>query len=120
VGKGAPQGHRGEGSDRVTFWSRLPSSVCFEGLARRRVFQSCGVQSDELGKVLRQLGLKKKRLVNLLPLLEFITWSLLKEDGTVRRRRGKPRRSIQWRKEKKSRCDNQEARNITGTTGKGI
>lgn len=48
------------------------------------VLQSCGVQSEELGKVLRLLGLKKKRLVNLLPLLEFITWSLLKEDSTVR------------------------------------
>lgn len=46
--------------------------------------QSCGVHSDELGKVLRLLGLKKKRLVNLLPLLEFITWSLLKEDSMVR------------------------------------
>ncbi|XP_049922856.1 zinc-binding protein A33 isoform X1 [Epinephelus moara] len=44
--------------------------------------ENCGVQSDELGKVLRSLGLKKKRLVNLLPLLEFITWSLLKEDST--------------------------------------
>ncbi|XP_039996362.1 butyrophilin subfamily 1 member A1 isoform X2 [Xiphias gladius] len=44
--------------------------------------ESCGVQRDELGKVLRLLGLKKKRLVNLLPLLEFITWSLLKEDST--------------------------------------
>lgn len=46
--------------------------------------QSCGVQSDELAKVLRLLGLKKKRLGNLLPLLEFITWSLLKEDSMVR------------------------------------
>ncbi|XP_029381756.1 nuclear factor 7, brain [Echeneis naucrates] len=45
------------------------------------VTESCGVQSDELGKVLRLLVLKKKRLVNLLPLLEFITWSLLKEDS---------------------------------------
>ncbi|XP_035639306.2 uncharacterized protein LOC118391916 [Oncorhynchus keta] len=45
--------------------------------------ESCGVQSDELGKVLRLLGLRKKRLVNLLPLLEFITWSLLKEDCKV-------------------------------------
>ncbi|GAA6216311.1 nuclear factor 7, brain-like [Lates japonicus] len=44
--------------------------------------ESCGVQSEELGKVLRLLGLKKKRLSNLLPLLEFITWSLLKEDST--------------------------------------
>ncbi|XP_037333581.2 E3 ubiquitin-protein ligase TRIM39 [Pungitius pungitius] len=44
--------------------------------------ESCGVESEELGKVLRQLGLKKKRLVKLLPLLEFITWSLLKEDST--------------------------------------
>lgn len=48
------------------------------------VFQNCGVQSEELGKVLRLLGLKKKRLVNVLPLLEFITWSLLKEDDLVR------------------------------------
>ncbi|XP_068444418.1 E3 ubiquitin-protein ligase TRIM39 [Clinocottus analis] len=47
----------------------------------QKVSERCGVQSDELGKVLRQLGLKKKRLVNLLPLLEFITWSLLKEDS---------------------------------------
>lgn len=45
------------------------------------------MESDELGKVLRQLGLKKKRLVNLLPLLEFITWSLLEEDSTVRNQR---------------------------------
>ncbi|TNN67922.1 E3 ubiquitin-protein ligase TRIM39 [Liparis tanakae] len=69
-----------------TTWSLVSVAmvrVCFEGLARR-VFQSCGVQSEELGKVLRQLGLKKKRLGNLLPLLEFITWSLLKEDGTRR------------------------------------
>lgn len=42
------------------------------------------MQSEELGKVLRLLGLKKKRLVNVLPLLEFITWSLLKEDDLVR------------------------------------
>ncbi|XP_077400875.1 butyrophilin subfamily 3 member A1 [Vanacampus margaritifer] len=47
----------------------------------QKVSESCGVQSDELGKVLRLLGLKKKRLVSLLPLLEFITWSLLKEDS---------------------------------------
>uniref|UniRef100_A0A3B5ANT0 Nuclear factor 7, brain-like n=1 Tax=Stegastes partitus TaxID=144197 RepID=A0A3B5ANT0_9TELE len=47
--------------------------------------ESCGVPSDELGKVLRLLGLKKKRLVKLLPLLEFITWSLLKEDSTIPR-----------------------------------
>lgn len=41
------------------------------------------MQSDELAKVLRLLGLKKKRLVSLLPLLEFITWSLLMEDSVV-------------------------------------
>ncbi|XP_069374405.1 butyrophilin subfamily 1 member A1 isoform X2 [Paralichthys olivaceus] len=45
------------------------------------LLQSCGVHSEDLGKVLRLLGLKKKRLVKLLPLLEFITWSLLKEDS---------------------------------------
>lgn len=43
--------------------------------------ENCGVQSDELGRMLRLLGLKKKRLGNLLPLMEFITWSLLKEDS---------------------------------------
>nr|XP_061810617.1 E3 ubiquitin-protein ligase TRIM21-like [Nerophis lumbriciformis] len=45
------------------------------------VSESCGVQSEELGKVLRLLGIKKKRLGVMLPLLEFITWSLLKEDS---------------------------------------
>ncbi|XP_044196486.1 nuclear factor 7, brain [Thunnus albacares] len=45
--------------------------------------ESCGVHSEELGKVLRLLGLKKKRLFNLLPLLELITWCLLKEDSTA-------------------------------------
>ncbi|XP_035530794.1 nuclear factor 7, brain [Morone saxatilis] len=47
----------------------------------QKATESCGVQSDELGRVLRLLGLKKKRLFKLLPLLEFITWSLLKEDS---------------------------------------
>lgn len=50
----------------------------------RLCLQSYGVESEELGKLLRHLGLKKKRLFNLLPLLEFITWSLLEEDSTVR------------------------------------
>ncbi|XP_026153649.1 nuclear factor 7, ovary isoform X2 [Mastacembelus armatus] len=45
--------------------------------------ERCGVQSDELGKVLRLLCLKNKQLGNLLPLLEFITWSLLKEDSPM-------------------------------------
>ncbi|KAF7230316.1 transcript variant X3 [Nothobranchius furzeri] len=49
----------------------------------QRATESCGVPCDELGKVLRLLGLKKKRLFRLLPLLEFITWSLLKEDSTT-------------------------------------
>lgn len=55
-------------------------------LAAERILcfmQSCGVQSNELGKVLHLLGMKNKQLVNLLHLLEFITWSLLKEDSTV-------------------------------------
>lgn len=43
--------------------------------------ESCGVPSDELGRVLRLIALKKKRLGNLLPLMEFITWSLLREDN---------------------------------------
>lgn len=43
--------------------------------------ESCGVPGEELGQVLRLLGIKKKRLGNLLPLMEFITWSLLREDN---------------------------------------
>lgn len=43
--------------------------------------ESCGVPSEELGQVLHLLGIKKKRLGNLLPLMEFITWSLLREDS---------------------------------------
>lgn len=53
-------------------------------LKRLFVLQRCGVQSDELGKVLRVLTLKKNRLIRLMPLLEFITWSLLTEGSTVR------------------------------------
>ncbi|KAF0029243.1 hypothetical protein F2P81_018348 [Scophthalmus maximus] len=56
----------------IQHWKEQVDQVC----------KSCGVQSDKLGKALRLLGLKKNRLVNLLPLLEFITWSLLKEDST--------------------------------------
>lgn len=45
--------------------------------------ENCGVPSEEVGKNLRLLGLKKKRLVNLMPLMEFITWSLLKEESST-------------------------------------
>ncbi|XP_064186004.1 butyrophilin subfamily 1 member A1 [Anguilla rostrata] len=45
------------------------------------VSESCGVPGEELAQMLRMLGLRKKRLGSLLPLLEFITWSLLKEDS---------------------------------------
>ncbi|XP_028284975.1 E3 ubiquitin-protein ligase TRIM39 isoform X2 [Parambassis ranga] len=48
----------------------------------QKAIESCGVPSEELGRVLRLLTLKKKKLVKLLPLLEFITWSLLKKDST--------------------------------------
>ncbi|KAI4900287.1 hypothetical protein NFI96_000031 [Prochilodus magdalenae] len=57
--------------DRVMEWAKELQSVS----------ESCGVMGDELGQTLRLLGLRKKRLVSLMPLLEFITWSLLKEDS---------------------------------------
>ncbi|XP_029943238.1 E3 ubiquitin-protein ligase TRIM21 [Salarias fasciatus] len=44
--------------------------------------ESCGMQSEKLKKVVHLLSQKKRLLVRLVPLLEFITWSLLKEDGT--------------------------------------
>ncbi|XP_035472275.1 zinc-binding protein A33 isoform X1 [Scophthalmus maximus] len=62
----------GEAQMRIMEWAK----------ELQQATESCGVQSDKLGKALRLLGLKKNRLVNLLPLLEFITWSLLKEDST--------------------------------------
>ncbi|XP_030631456.1 zinc-binding protein A33 [Chanos chanos] len=45
------------------------------------VSESCGMLGDELAQALRLLGIKKKRLMNLMPLLEFITWCLLNEDS---------------------------------------
>ncbi|XP_051968010.1 E3 ubiquitin-protein ligase TRIM39-like [Xyrauchen texanus] len=45
------------------------------------VSESCGILGDELGQMLHLMGLRKKRLVSLMPLMEFITWSLLKEDS---------------------------------------
>ncbi|XP_030017776.1 zinc-binding protein A33 [Sphaeramia orbicularis] len=48
----------------------------------QEILEKCGVHSNELGKVLRYLGLKKQRLAKILPLVEFITWSLLKQDST--------------------------------------
>ncbi|KAM7366273.1 hypothetical protein PAMP_015727 [Pampus punctatissimus] len=61
-----------ETQQRITEWAR----------ELQMASESCGVQSEELGKMLRLLGLQKNRLFNLMPLLEFITWSLLKEDST--------------------------------------
>lgn len=43
--------------------------------------ESCGVPGEEMGRVLRLLGIKKKKMGNLLPLMEFITWSLLRADN---------------------------------------
>lgn len=63
----------------MTFFVMAKSSCSTEALC----LQSCGVQSNELDKVLHLLGMKNKRLVNLSHLLEFITWSLLKDDSTV-------------------------------------
>ncbi|KAG9346344.1 hypothetical protein JZ751_006655, partial [Albula glossodonta] len=57
--------------ERIMEWAKELHSVS----------ESCGVPGEELAQMLRMLGLRKKRLVNLLPLLEFITWSLLKEDS---------------------------------------
>jgi len=37
----------------------------------------------ELAQFLKQLELKKRKILTLLPLLEFITWSLLKQDSQV-------------------------------------
>ncbi|XP_072523771.1 uncharacterized protein [Salminus brasiliensis] len=56
--------------ERVMEWARELQSVS----------ESCGMLGEELAQTLRLLGLRKKRLVSLMPLLEFITWSLLKED----------------------------------------
>lgn len=46
--------------------------------------QNCGIPQEELAKLLRHLEVRKRRLVNVLPFLEFITWCLLKEDSKVR------------------------------------
>ncbi|KAA0725205.1 Butyrophilin subfamily 1 member A1 [Triplophysa tibetana] len=58
--------------NRIMEWAKELQSVS----------ETCGVLGDELAQMLRLLGLRKKRLICLMPLLEFITWSLLKEDST--------------------------------------
>lgn len=45
--------------------------------------QHCGVMRQELALFLKQLELKKRKILTLLPFLEFITWSLLKKDSQV-------------------------------------
>lgn len=45
--------------------------------------QHCGVMRQELAQFLKQLELKKRKILTLLPFLEFITWSLLKQDSQV-------------------------------------
>ncbi|XP_056324834.1 nuclear factor 7, ovary [Danio aesculapii] len=57
--------------ERITEWAKEIQSVS----------ERCGMLGDELAQMLRLLGLRKKRLATLMPLLEFITWSLLKEES---------------------------------------
>ncbi|TTA26188.1 Macrophage-capping protein [Bagarius yarrelli] len=57
--------------ERVMEWAKELQSVS----------EKCGMLGDELVQMLRLLGLRKKRLVSLMPLLEFITWSLLTNDS---------------------------------------
>ncbi|XP_041947522.1 zinc-binding protein A33 [Alosa sapidissima] len=47
----------------------------------QRITESCGLMREEILQALRLLELRKKKLMmTLLPFLEFITWSMLKED----------------------------------------
>ncbi|KAL0970388.1 hypothetical protein UPYG_G00241290 [Umbra pygmaea] len=69
--KDAEEDPKEEAQQRTIEWAKELQSAS----------ESCGVQSEELSKVLRMLCLRKNRLANLLPLLEFITWSLLKKDS---------------------------------------
>nr|XP_023680469.1 E3 ubiquitin-protein ligase TRIM39-like isoform X1 [Paramormyrops kingsleyae]XP_023680470.1 E3 ubiquitin-protein ligase TRIM39-like isoform X1 [Paramormyrops kingsleyae] len=45
------------------------------------VSENCGIPQEELAKLLRHLEVRKRRLMSVLPFLEFITWCLLKEDS---------------------------------------
>ncbi|KAK2866715.1 hypothetical protein Q7C36_002771 [Tachysurus vachellii] len=63
--------HGEEVQQRVMDWAKELQSVS----------ESCGMLGKELAQMLRLLGLRKKRLVSLMPLLEFITWSLLTDDS---------------------------------------
>ncbi|KAL6464109.1 hypothetical protein MHYP_G00285000 [Metynnis hypsauchen] len=59
-----------EAEQRIMEWAKELQTVS----------ESCGVMREELAQILRQLELKKKKLLTLLPFLEFITWSLLRHD----------------------------------------
>ncbi|KAL0993817.1 hypothetical protein UPYG_G00114320 [Umbra pygmaea] len=47
----------------------------------KSITERCGLMNDELNQMLKHLELNKKKLGMLLHFLEFITWSLLKEDS---------------------------------------
>ncbi|XP_066522742.1 E3 ubiquitin-protein ligase TRIM39 [Hoplias malabaricus] len=68
--------------DKEKDQSSLPQERLIEWARElHNVSERCGMLGEELAQTLRLLGLRKKRLVSLMPLLEFITWSLLKEDS---------------------------------------
>ncbi|XP_071025707.1 E3 ubiquitin-protein ligase TRIM39 [Oncorhynchus clarkii lewisi] len=61
-----------QAEQRIMEWAKELQSVT----------ERCGLMRDELTQMLRRLELNKKKLVILLPFLEFITWSLLKEQDS--------------------------------------
>ncbi|XP_041751261.1 E3 ubiquitin-protein ligase TRIM39 [Coregonus clupeaformis] len=61
-----------QAEQRIMEWAKELQSVT----------ERCGLMRDELTQMLRRLELNKKKLVTLLPFLEFITWSLLKEEDS--------------------------------------
>ncbi|XP_049339476.1 E3 ubiquitin-protein ligase TRIM39 [Astyanax mexicanus] len=79
-----------ERSEKEAFWETKENKADSAMEAEERIMEwakelqtvseSCGVMREELAQTLRQLELKKKKLLTLLPFLEFVTWSLLKHD----------------------------------------
>ncbi|XP_062391703.1 E3 ubiquitin-protein ligase TRIM39 [Sardina pilchardus] len=69
--KATTQSDNTEADQRVMEWAKELQTVT----------ERCGLMREELLQALRQLQLRKKKLMmTLLPFLEFITWSMLKED----------------------------------------
>ncbi|XP_042579740.1 uncharacterized protein si:ch211-114c12.5 isoform X3 [Cyprinus carpio] len=66
---------------KIMEWARELQTVSGVRIVGLTPCDRCGVMTQQLACFLKQLELKKGKILPLLPFLEFITWSLLNQDS---------------------------------------